>query len=488
MDKTFSNTFRKAFTVAAFVSLAVMAAVTGVAIFQLCVTGQRYARLRNYATERGIKLTGSSDKPLFSIKSGSAPSLAERMAERLDGTYGLSDCSLEIRGESLLFTGKLTGGFSLTKTAFPFVGSDESDDSDKYDPCSDYYGGYYYNDKLYNRSAHRGSRETGDSVRYAYTENGFRERHPASETALDEATAFIRQELKSALKDVRYGYYCSTKDYPDCKIQVALSNELNYDGFIQEDFAHLKDRLGRAQRFAGSCLYLFLFCMASVLSFLAGTNMLVRCVSATLALCVASYLFGFSAACVVIFFILFVVASGIIKRSRNEFLRGVAYIALSLLLNMEMMKYASAGLDVGTECISRFLAFTFSAINIIACACLVDALRTGTDTLEIFPARKKTDGRIFIELSPSLLPYMTTICEKLNACHRNMPNEQCFSPYDKPCYNVVCREELEGNEYRIVKDGECLASKLLDTAELDDFELNLLVCRAIAARVDRNRN
>ena len=487
MDKTFSNTFRKAFTVAAFVSLAVMAAVTGAAIFQLCVTGWRYARLRNYATERGIKLTGSSNKPLFSIKSGSAPELADCLEEKLDGTYGLSDCSLEIQGDTLVFTGNLSGGFSQAKTAFPFASSDESDDSDKYDPYSGYYDSYYYERSPYSRS-YRGSWKNVDNVRYAYTENGFRERLPASDTALDEATAFIRQELKSALKDVRYGYYCSTKDYPDCKIQVALSNELNYDGFIQEDFAHLKDRLGRAQRFAGSCLYLFLFCMASVLSFLAGTNMLVRCMSATLALCVASYLFGFSAACVVIFFILFVVASGIIKRSRNEFLRGVAYIALTLLLNMEMMKYASAGLDVGTECISRFLAFTFSAINIIACACLVDALRIGTDTLEIFPARKKTDGRIFIELSPSLLPYMTTICEKLNACHRNMPNEQCFSPYDKPCYNVVCREELEGNEYRIVKDGECLASKLLDTAELDDFELNLLVCRAIAARVDRNRN
>ncbi len=481
MDKTFSNTFRKAFTVAAFVSLAVMAAVTGAAMFQLYVTGQRYARLRDYAAEHGITLTGSSDKLRLSIKSKSAPELASYLEERLDGTYRLSDCSLEIRGESLMFTGKLAGGFSLAKTVFPFAGSD---DSDNYGSCSGYYDDCYYSYDSYNYRY----KKAGDSVRYEYTENGFRKRLPASETTLDEATDFIMQELKSALKDVRYGYYYSTKDYPDCKTQVALSNELNYDGFIQEDFAHLKDRLGRAQRFAGSCLYLFLFCLASVLSFLAGTNMLVRCVSATLALCVASYLFGFPAACVVIFFILFIVASGIIKRGRNEFFRGVAYIALSLLLNTAIMKYASAGLDVETECFSRFLAFSFSAINIIACACLVDALRTGTDTLEIFPARKKTDGRIFIELSPSLLPYMTTIWEKLNACYRNMPNEQCFSPYDKPCYNVVCREELEGNEYRIVKDGECLTSKLLDTAELDDFELNLLVCRAIAARVDSNKN
>ena len=141
MDKTFSNTFRKAFSVAAFVSLAVMAAVTGAAMFQLYVTGQRYARLRDYATEQGIKLAGSSDKPLFSIKSGSAPELADCLEERLVGTYGLSDCALEIRGESLMFTGNLSGGFSQAKTAFPFASSDESDN---YDPYYDYYDSYYY--------------------------------------------------------------------------------------------------------------------------------------------------------------------------------------------------------------------------------------------------------------------------------------------------------------------------------------------------------
>lgn len=147
MDKTFSNTFRKAFTVAAFVSLAVMAAVTGAAMFQLYVTGQRYARLRNYATEQGIKLAGSSDKPLFSIKSGSAPELADCLEERLVGTYWLSDCALEIQGDTCVFTGKLTGGFSLAKTAFPFAGSD---DSDNYGSCSGYYDDCYYSDNSYN--------------------------------------------------------------------------------------------------------------------------------------------------------------------------------------------------------------------------------------------------------------------------------------------------------------------------------------------------
>lgn len=147
MDKTFSNTFRKAFTVAAFMSLAVMALVTGAAIFQLCVTGQRYARLRDYAAEHGITLTGSSDKLRLSIKSKSAPELASYLEERLDGTYRLSDCSLEIQGESLMFTGNLSGGFSQAKTAFPFASSDESD---TYDSYSGYYDSYYYSDNSYN--------------------------------------------------------------------------------------------------------------------------------------------------------------------------------------------------------------------------------------------------------------------------------------------------------------------------------------------------
>lgn len=100
MDKTFSNTFRKAFTVAAFVSLAVMALVTGAAIFQLCVTGHRYARLRDYAAEHGITLTG-----------------------------------------------KLAGGSFQAKTAFPFASSDESD---TYDSYSGYYDNNYYSDNSYN--------------------------------------------------------------------------------------------------------------------------------------------------------------------------------------------------------------------------------------------------------------------------------------------------------------------------------------------------
>ncbi len=167
--------------------------------------------------------------------------------------------------------------------------------------------------------------------------------------------------------------------------------------------------------------------------------------------------------------------------------KALVFFCVSLIASRAMMVAVVKDIHIGAVYVHRPLVFTLSAINILAFVQLAHSLRRAADTLDIFPVREKTDRRVFIELSPSLLPYMTTVCEKLKAYQRCTPDAEADRIYGKPSYAVVCKESLEGNEYRIMRNGECLASKNFDEAQLDGFELNLLVCRAISARMDSDK-
>ena len=241
---------------------------------------------------------------------------------------------------------------------------------------------------------------------------------------------------------------------------------------------------------ACACLVLFLFCLAAVASLWAGSHLLVRVCCATAALCVFTYTVATSAILVPIVLILLIILNNLLGRSAKDkdgIGKALVFFCVSLIASRAMMVAVVKDIHIGAVYVHRPLVFTLSAINILAFVQLAHSLRRAADTLDIFPVRKKTDRRVFIELSPSLLPYMTTVCEKLKAYQRCTPDAEADRIYGKPSYAVVCKESLEGNEYRIMRNGECLASKNFDEAQLDGFELNLLVCRAISARMDSDK-
>lgn len=418
---------KKFFIIVAIVSVTFMAGIVGFNAYRLCELHQYIEKIQKFALENGIILRHQKDaqcriNKLPIIKSNSDSYISKLVAEKLYTEESclyrkLENCTLEKTEDTITFSAKLAGEYYL---------KGEADDS-----------------------------------RYEFNTNGTRKRLfvPTDVSEVENAKAVIKSIIPGQ------------KD----NIKIILTGENEPDGtkFLQEDFLYLMQTLEVRKKYTMSMFLLFLFYLSSATSLVFSSRIFIRSVFAVVALFISCFMLHIPVFAIFLMLVVFTVLDWFISFTKNRFIIGVYYLALSVILDASIM-YSGYRITFDSDYIAEFIGFTVSAIDVFACSMLLDSIHRSIKDFNLTPVVDLNRRKVRIELAASFLPYIT----KLNASLSRYIKKNFFTS----CYEITINEKLNKNEYKVIKDGKLCSSKKIENEVMTDADIDILLGIVIIAK------
>ncbi|MBQ5432833.1 MAG: hypothetical protein IIU30_05190 [Treponema sp.] len=482
-----NKTARRVLVTMGFCSIVIMGVLSGVRIYRTHVLRQRVEKIREFALQTGVMLKPEDERygseiSRQSIKSETDIALAQKVFDTL--------CRKN------LSVWKKLDGWSLERIGNKIVSS------------ANFAGEYQF----------KGSFD-GDAVRdfdytyYEFNENGTRKRVliPAGKKELDDARDAIRNCILSCIgqKDRVYRFgenKTELRNYEDVgelknhnilssaeekvDVEVNLTNEPRKDCFVKDDFLYLSHALECEEKCAMETLFLLLFFFPAIMSFIFYRCSFLRAFFAGVAVFMVYYILDRDVYSMIFMLLLFAAGNAFLFRINSKYLTGLVLLLLSMYLGhfimgslpwsgmyspYEQTVWNTGYMDCGSAWLERLIKLIVSAINIFACAVLLDCVGRCMNELGLNPVVEGKKQTVYVELSPSLTPSLGSIKLMLS----RYVNDFNFFVVN---YDVSINRELKENEYRLIKNEKVVCSKVLKSSEMSGMDLDTFVGAVIIAK------
>ncbi len=448
-----NKTARRVLVTMGFCSIVIMGVLAGVRIYRTLVLRQRVEKLREFALQTGVMLKPEGERYDSEISRQSIKTKTE------------SDIALaqEVLKKDLSVRKKLDG-WTLERVGDKIVSS------------ANFAGEHQFKGRFYGNAF-----RDLDYTCYEFNENGTRKRIfiPAGKKKLEDARDAIRNCILSCI---------GQKEKVD--VEVNLTSEPREVSFVQEDFSYLSHAFECEEKCAMETLFLLLFFFPAIMSFIFYRCSFLRAFFAGTAIFMVYYILDRDIYSMIFMLLLFAAGNAFLFRINSKYLTGLVLLLLSMYLGYfimgslpwsgmyspyEQTVWNTGYMDCDSAWLERLIKLIVSAINIFACAVLLDSVGRCMNELGLNPVIEGKKQTVYVELSPSLTPSLGNIKLMLS----RYVNDFNFFVVN---YDVSINRELKENEYRLIKNEKVVCSKVLKSSEMSGMDLDTFVGAVIIAR------